>query len=116
MENKGDRLKLPLDKRFIPIYQLDGQYTNAFKALYKSNRGEDNTNLRYVYNEKTNRFIKKTDIYDKRSVNKRIKTKYAKTYNVKDNVFGSKKTYYNTLYSEVHEFRGGLKKNSKGKT
>lgn len=106
METKGNQFKLPMDKRYRPIYKADGQYTKAFKDLYRRNLVNDNENLKYVYNEKTNRFINKTDIYDKRSINKKIKTKYEKTYDVKNNVFSIKRTYYNTIDYEVYEFQG----------
>jgi hypothetical protein len=114
MEIRGNYFKLPTDKRMRPIYNSKGNYTKAFKEIYKREFVADNKDLKFIYNEKTNRFIKKADMFDKRSNTKKLKKKYAKEYDLKENVITKKRTYYNQIEYYVYEFRG-VETKKKGK-
>ena len=59
------------------IYDSSGNYTKAFKALYRSGKVKDTNHLKFVYNEKTNRFVNKSKIYKKSATKQKIlKKKY----------------------------------------
>lgn len=64
------------DKRRRPIYNYKGTYTNAFKQLIKSNEIDLPSNLLYVYNPNTNRFISKSKLLDNRHKQQVIKKKF----------------------------------------
>lgn len=117
VQYRGNYFKLKDDKRFRPIYSSNGSYTKAFKTAYRQGLISDRKELTYVYNEKTNRFVSKADMYDKRSKTKKLKKQYAKLFNVEDGVFRVKRTFYNNISYVVYEFRGNrVKVNGKSVT
>jgi hypothetical protein len=57
---------LPLGKK-VKVYKNDGEtYTDRFKKLYKLGTIKEFPNDAVVYNEKTNRFVKRTSVYTKK--------------------------------------------------
>lgn len=106
VQYRGNYFKLKDDKRFRPIYSSNGKYTKAFKEAYRQGLISDRKELTHVYNEKTNRFVSKADMYDKRSKVPRLKKKFSKLFNIDDGVFSHKRTFYNHISYGVYEFRG----------
>ena len=87
MEFFGDyHYKTPQNKRKRPIYTTKGTYTKAFKELIKANQHTNlPSDLRYVYNPNTNRFISKAKLIDNRYKTQIIKEKYKDQYSIVNN-------------------------------
>ena len=57
---------------FKEIYDSSGNFSKAFKNLYRSGKVKDANHLKFVYNEKTNRFVNKSKIYKKSATKQKI--------------------------------------------